>query len=137
MIEFYRDWSPHGYDRAVSLFEKGFYDHTHFYRVVPNFLVQFGINYDPDLMDQPKIPDDPKLNPLIPFETGTVAFAGSGPNSRTTQLFISYKPTTHLGAAEWETPLGKVVQGMEHVNAFYSYGDMPPWVREGKIVVYT
>lgn len=29
----YRDWSPYGYDRAVELFEKGYYDHSHFFRV--------------------------------------------------------------------------------------------------------
>ena len=42
-LEFHRAWSPHGYDRAVELFERGFFDSTHFFRVVPNFLVQFGI----------------------------------------------------------------------------------------------
>jgi len=38
-----RKWSPHGFDRAVELFQKGFYDNSHFFRVVPDFLVQFGI----------------------------------------------------------------------------------------------
>ena len=42
-IEFRKDWSPLGYQRAVELFDRGFYDHSHFFRVVPNFLVQFGI----------------------------------------------------------------------------------------------
>jgi hypothetical protein len=41
----YRDWSKNGYDRAVKLFEQGFYDHSHFFRVIPNFLAQFGIRY--------------------------------------------------------------------------------------------
>mgnify|MGYP003867326891 CR=1 FL=1 len=40
----YRYWSPHGYDRAVTLFHAGYYDNSHFFRVVPNFLVQFGIS---------------------------------------------------------------------------------------------
>lgn len=43
-MEFHRDWSPHGYDRAIELFERGFFDKSHFFRVVPNFLVQFGIS---------------------------------------------------------------------------------------------
>ncbi len=42
-IELRKDWSPLGYDRALELFERGFYDNSHFFRVVPNFLVQFGI----------------------------------------------------------------------------------------------
>jgi peptidyl-prolyl cis-trans isomerase A (cyclophilin A) len=42
-MELYREWSPNGFDRAVSLYEQGFYNHSHFYRVIPGFLVQFGI----------------------------------------------------------------------------------------------
>ena len=40
-----REWSPHGYDRAVYLFQHGFYDTSHFFRTVPGFLVQFGIRF--------------------------------------------------------------------------------------------
>jgi hypothetical protein len=40
-----KEWSPNGYERAIELFRRGFYDHSHFFRVVPNFLVQFGIRY--------------------------------------------------------------------------------------------
>jgi hypothetical protein len=35
-----------------------------------------------------------------------------------------------------ETPIGEVIEGMEHVEQFYSYGDMPPWGKgpvQGKI----
>ena len=39
----HRSWSPHGFDRATELFKRGFYDNSHFFRVVPNFLVQFGM----------------------------------------------------------------------------------------------
>ena len=44
-MELHKDWSPNGYKRAVELFDRGFYDNSHFFRVVPNFLVQFGIRY--------------------------------------------------------------------------------------------
>ena len=43
-FEFHREWSPLGYDRAVELFDRGYYDKSHFFRVIPNFLVQFGIS---------------------------------------------------------------------------------------------
>uniref|UniRef100_A0A7R9WAA1 PPIase cyclophilin-type domain-containing protein n=1 Tax=Pseudictyota dubia TaxID=2749911 RepID=A0A7R9WAA1_9STRA len=127
-----RMWSPHGYDRAVHLFNRGFYDNTHFFRVVPSFLVQFGISYtnSEDLRDTAKatIPDDPQLDPPIPFEEGTVSFAGSGKDSRTSQLFISYSKSSSLGTQLWETPIGKVVDGMQNVKNFYSeYGDGPPY----------
>eukprot|EP00957_Ditylum_brightwellii_P074413 5653686-Ditylum_brightwellii.AAC.1 len=42
-MDLQRNWSPHGYDRAVALFEQDFYESSHFFRVVPGFLVQFGI----------------------------------------------------------------------------------------------
>jgi len=131
-IRMNRAWSPNGYDRAVALFEQGFYDSTHFFRVVKNFLVQFGITYstDPDLkaFAKSQIKDDPQLEPRIPFEPGTISFAGGGPNSRTSQLFIAYVSASSFGKELWETPIGKVIVGMDSVNSFYSgYGDMPPW----------
>jgi cyclophilin family peptidyl-prolyl cis-trans isomerase len=127
-----QDWSPNGYDRAVELFERHFYDGSHFFRVVPRFLVQFGISYSTDkelqALARKSIPDDPKKeDPPIKFERGTISYAGSGPNSRGSQLFISYGNSASLGTQLWETPIGKVVEGMEHVEEFYSYGDMPPW----------
>lgn len=131
VMEMHRQWSPNGYDRAVSLFEKGYYDHSHFFRVVPKFLVQFGITYSESEelkhFGNQQIMDDPQLEPKISFESGTISFAGSGPNSRTSQLFISYGHSTALGTNLWETPIGKVIEGMDHVESFYSYGDMPPW----------
>ena len=42
-MEMHRAWSPLGYDKVVTLYEKGFYDHSYFHRVIPGFLVQFGI----------------------------------------------------------------------------------------------
>jgi cyclophilin family peptidyl-prolyl cis-trans isomerase len=126
-----RNWSPNGYDRAIELFQKRFFDGSHFFRVVPGFLVQFGISYsrDPVLqgMANKPIPDDPKKDPRIFFELGTVAFAGGGVDSRTSQMFISYGRNSAFGTQLWETPVGNVVEGIENVLNFYSYGDMPPW----------
>jgi hypothetical protein len=53
---------------------------------------------------------------------------GSGPDSRSSQLFIALAPNESLGTQSWETPVGKVVQGIESIRNLYSgYGDMPPW----------
>jgi peptidyl-prolyl cis-trans isomerase A (cyclophilin A) len=140
VLQFYRHWSPNGYDRAMTLFEQHFYDHSHFFRVVPHFLVQFGISYsaNKDLieMSHHSIPDDPKPDPPVPFEPGTISFAGSGENSRTSQLFIAYQHSNSLGTQVWETPIGRVKSGMEVAESFHSYGDMPPWGKgpvQGKI----
>lgn len=139
-MEFRRHWSPMGYDRAVELFERGFYDHTHFYRAIPKFLVQFGITYstDQDLkhFGNTEIPDDPQLDPPIAFKEGIISYAGSGDNSRSSQLFIAYDENPNFGTNKWETPVGEVVEGMDHIRTLYSYGDMPPWGKgpaQGKI----
>lgn len=127
-----KKWSPVGYERAVTLFEKGYYDFTHFFRTVPHFLVQFGISYTPretlKKFADSTIEDDPQLTPRIEFDEGTISYAGSGKNSRNSQLFISYGKIQSLGTQLWETPIGTVIEGMEHVRDFYGgYGDMPPW----------
>jgi cyclophilin family peptidyl-prolyl cis-trans isomerase len=130
-MEFHRAWSPQGYDRAVELFERGFYDHSHFFRVVPNFLVQFGITYSTSeelkRFARTTIPDDPQLDPPVAFQEGTISYAGSGDNSRNSQLFIAYAAHKAFGTNKWETPVGRVVEGYDNVKKFYSYGDMPPW----------
>jgi cyclophilin family peptidyl-prolyl cis-trans isomerase len=64
----------------VELFEGGYYDHSHFFRVVPNFLVQFGISYTTDVelneWGQSEFLDDPPHVPKIRFEEGTISYAG-------------------------------------------------------------
>jgi len=130
-MKLYREWSPLGYDRAVELFERGFYDNSHFFRTVPGFLVQFGITYSDDMelkrFGRTAIPDDEPVEG-ISFKEGTISYAGGGANSRTSQLFFAYAPSKALGTNPWETPIGKIIEGMENVRNFYGgYGDMPPW----------
>lgn len=137
-MEFYQEWSPIGYMRAVELFDRGFYDGSHFFRVLPGFLTQFGIGYTKDkalqkLADE-TIPDDPQLVPKIEFKEGIISFAGSGKNSRTSHLFIAYDAVPSLGRELWETPVGKVVEGMETIrglNAEYKE-DAEQWrIKQG------
>ncbi|KAL9191019.1 hypothetical protein ACHAXT_000725 [Thalassiosira profunda] len=131
-LHLHKSWSPNGYEKASSLFERGYYDGSHLFRVVPHFLVQFGISYTTDAelkrFADASVPDDPKRNDLMPFREGYISFAGSGPHSRTSQLFVAYDRSQGLGNSPWETPFGEVAEGMEKVRNFYSgYGDMPPW----------
>ena len=132
LLTLHEDWSPNGYRKATELFERGYYDASHFFRVVPHFLVQFGIGYT-DSLDLKKfadstVADDPKRSDLMPFREGYISFAGSGANSRSSQLFFAYENAKSLGNSPWETPIGEVTEGMENVRNFYKgYGDMPPW----------
>ena len=62
VVEVHRDWAPKGADRFFNLVKNGFFDDTRFFRVVPDFMVQFGINGDPAIQKNwanASIPDDP------------------------------------------------------------------------------
>jgi cyclophilin family peptidyl-prolyl cis-trans isomerase len=130
VMRFYRNWAPNGYDRVVELFERHFFDESHFFRVLPSNLVQFGISYsdDKELQDWARstIVDDPRRDDIA-FDKSIISFAGNGPHSRSSQLFIAYAANEHLGREVWEIPVGKVIDGMDNADAFYSYGDSPPW----------
>ncbi|KAJ9439513.1 Peptidyl-prolyl cis-trans isomerase A [Diplonema papillatum] len=124
-VEVHPEWSPLGAERYLRLVDDGFFDGSGLFRVVKGFLAQFGLPAapGPKWAKYPRITDDPK--PGISFRRGMVSFAGSGKDSRTTQVFISYKNSRSLGNSPWETPVGLVVQGMGNVDRWYSgYGDL-------------
>lgn len=126
VIEVHRDWAPVGVEHFYTLVKTGFYDDARFFRVVRNYVVQFGINGDPkihSLWATTSLRDDPVKERN---RKGTVTFATRGANTRTTQLFINLKDNFPLDKDGF-APIGKVVSGMEAVESFYdSYGDMPP-----------
>jgi peptidyl-prolyl cis-trans isomerase A (cyclophilin A) len=57
--------------------------------------------------------------------TGYITFATSGPNTRTTQLFINLADNGRLDARGF-APFGKVVEGMEVVLSLYSGDGQKP-----------
>lgn len=125
VIEARRDWAPNGADRLYELVEAGFFDNVRFFRVVPGFVVQFGIHGDPATDARWKdrvIPDDPVTQSN---RRGTITFATAGPGTRTTQLFINLRDNTFLDSQGF-SPVGEVVEGMSVVDAFHSeYGESP------------
>lgn len=120
-------WAPLGAARFLDMVDTGFFDRIATFRVVPGFLAQFGIPFTKTTKTWPAIRDDPNVGVQNPvFKRGMIAFAGSGPNTRTTQLFIGYQDDTmSLGKSAWDNPFGIVTQGMNVVDNFYSgYGDL-------------
>jgi peptidyl-prolyl cis-trans isomerase A (cyclophilin A) len=125
LIEAHRDWSPHGADRFYQLVRTKYFDDSRFFRVVPGRWVQFGINGNPTLAQQQRhiiIPDDPLKQHNTP---GYVAFSNTGPNTRSTQVFINLGDNSARNDIEAGfAPFGQVVEGMDVVERLYSgYGE--------------
>lgn len=125
VIEVHRDWAPIGADHFYGLVKAGYYDGDRFFRVVPGFVVQFGLAADPAVTARWKdknLMDDPvKQSNTV----GTVTYATAGPNTRTAQLFINLGNNQRLDAMGF-APFGKVISGMDAVQNIYSgYGERP------------
>ena len=124
-VEVTRAWAPKGADRFYNLVKNGYYDNCRFFRVVKGFMVQFGINGDPQInadLRSARFEDDPGQESN---KREFVTFAHAGPNSRTTQLFINYSDNTFLDAQGFP-PFGRVTKGMEAVDAITDeYGERP------------
>ena len=119
-----RAWAPLGADRFYSLVKHHFYDNAAFFRVVPQFVVQFGISPTPSVSAAWKhtdIKDDPVTQTN---KRGALVFATAGPNTRTTQVFINLKDNTRLDGMGF-APFGIVDgNGMNVVEMMYEgYGD--------------
>jgi cyclophilin family peptidyl-prolyl cis-trans isomerase len=79
-------WAPLGAQRFHELMDEQFYDQAKFFRVVDNFMIQFGISPDPEKPKPSKIQDDPVKQTN---SRGTISYAMAGKGSRTSQLFIN------------------------------------------------
>jgi peptidyl-prolyl cis-trans isomerase A (cyclophilin A) len=126
VVEVHRDWSPNGADRFYNLVKMGFFDDTRFFRAVEGFMVQFGLSGDPGVnakWQSSNIGDDPVKQSN---KRGFITFAQRGaPNTRSTQVFINYGDNSRLDATF--EPFGKVVDGMDVVDALYKgYGEGAP-----------
>lgn len=106
LIEIYKEWSPLGAERFLDLVKDDFFRDIAFFRCVRRFLTQFGISDVPSKKHwhREEIPDDPNLH--LGIKKNYLSFAGGGPNTRSTQLFIAFEDLDFLGKEPWETPFG-------------------------------
>jgi peptidyl-prolyl cis-trans isomerase A (cyclophilin A) len=122
-----RKWAPRGADRFYNLVKAGWYQDIAFFRVIAGFMAQFGIHGNPEvntIWRNARIEDDPKVESN---KRGFVTFAMGGPNTRTNQIFINFSDENARLDNMGFSPFGKVVKGMEVVDALYSgYGEGAP-----------
>ncbi len=123
VMEVQRALAPLGADRFYNLIRAGYYDDSRFTRVVPGFIVQFGIARDSALNAMWSARSFPDDSVKTSNTRGTFGFAMTGPNARTTQIYISLVDNTRLDAQGF-SPLGRVVEGMSVVDSLYGgYGE--------------
>jgi peptidyl-prolyl cis-trans isomerase A (cyclophilin A) len=129
VVEARRGWAPHGVDRFHELVRLRYYDEARFFRVLKGFIAQFGAHRDFNVHDKWRtlfIVDDP---PKAKNVRGTLAFAKSDPNTRSTEVFINLANNTVLDD-QYFVPFAWIVEGLEVADRLYSgYGEMRP---EGK-----
>jgi peptidyl-prolyl cis-trans isomerase A (cyclophilin A) len=124
VVEVHREWAPRGADRFYELVKDRYYNDARFFRVIPNYVAQFGLAASPAMTSKwdKSIDDDPVGHTN---GVGTVAFATPGRNSRTTQVFINLRSNQTLDDKGFAA-FGKVVEGMDVVEKLYDkYGDVP------------
>jgi peptidyl-prolyl cis-trans isomerase A (cyclophilin A) len=124
VIEVTRDWAPNGADRFYNMVKIGYFDDAAFFRNIEGFMVQFGINGDPEVnrkWRRSNIKDDRVKQSN---QRGFITFAQtSAPNSRSTQVFINFGDNGRLDDQRF-APFGRVVKGMDVVESLYNgYGE--------------
>lgn len=118
----HRDWSPLGVDRLHFLVRNGYYDGARFFRVVPGFVVQWGIAGDSAVRAvwrNRTIPDEPVRQSNT---RGRLSYARGGPNTRGVQLYVSLADNARLDTANTFgfPPLGEVIEGMAVLDSLFA-----------------
>ncbi len=128
-VEVYRNWSSLGADRFYQLIKSGYYNNTIIFRVVKDYLVQFGVSQDKpkNIFWQGK---NIKDEPVIGSNTaGTICFSRGAPNTRKTSIFINMRDnltydTMTVAGVKGFVPFAKIISGMEVAQSFFSdYGN--------------
>jgi peptidyl-prolyl cis-trans isomerase A (cyclophilin A) len=117
--------APVGADRFYNLVKIGFFSDVYFFRMMPGFVAQFGISSDPTISAAwltARLKDDPVHETN---KRGSISFATSGPDSRTTQLFINLADNNRLDGMGF-APFAIISEGMDVVDKLnLEYTDTP------------
>eukprot|EP01063_Lacrimia_lanifica_P030663 TRINITY_DN490_c0_g1_i1.p2 TRINITY_DN490_c0_g1~~TRINITY_DN490_c0_g1_i1.p2 ORF type:complete len:243 (+),score=110.42 TRINITY_DN490_c0_g1_i1:55-783(+) len=109
-------FAPLGAARVYQMVKDGAWDRAPFYRVDPDFVVQFGIPGVPALAEKwsPPIIDDPVE---VSNQEGTFVMVHSGADTRAQQVFVNLRDNFALDEQNY-APLGQVVEGLELLRTY-------------------
>ena len=113
-VELFPDKAPITVENFRKLAASNFYDGTIFHRIIGDFMIQGG---DPQGTgfggSDEMIPDE--FGPGLDFnEPGVLAMANAGPNTGSSQFFVTVVPTPWL--QNHHSIFGKVVEKISHVK---------------------
>ena len=141
-VEVQRVWAPLGADRFYNLAKQHFFDSrgsasdndAGFFRVVPGFVVQFGIPGNSTVgkaWESAVIDNDPVVPGLLSNVRGTIAYAAmqdaqGQATGRTTQVFVNLGDNSRLDGMGF-TAFGRLdARSMEAFDLITSmYGEQP------------
>ncbi len=115
VIETFPDKAPNHVERIKALADEGFYDGIPLHRVIDGFMAQMGCPRG-DGTGGSKRPDLKAEFNDVSHQRGVCSMArAQSPNSANSQFFIVFDDASFLDGQY--TAWGKVVEGMEHVDA--------------------
>lgn len=137
----HRAWGPLAADRFYHLVRLEYFDEVSIFRVVPNYVAQFGIHnvekvnrawYKLGIKDEPVVKSNLK---------GTISFARGGPKTRTNQVFINLADNVNLdtypaGGIVGYPPFAEIVSGIEVIDTFNGQYGNGPTMRQDSINVH-
>ena len=121
-IELYPEYAPQTVANFVALAESGFYDGLTFHRVVEGFMAQGGDPQGTGMGGSDKnivgeFAQNGFAQNTLSHTRGVISMARSqAANSASSQFFICYDDASFLDGAY--AAFGKVIEGMENVDAF-------------------
>lgn len=114
-IKLFTDKAPNTSQNFIDLVNKGFYDGLTFHRVIDQFMIQGGDPTGTGMGGSDKITPDEFNTGLSHGKAGMVSMANAGPNTSTSQFFITITPQQRLDGGY--SVFGEVIEGIEVVNA--------------------
>lgn len=116
-VEFFEKDAPKTVDNFVTLARKGYYDGLTFHRVIPNFVIQGGCPNGTGT-GGPGYTIDCELDGDNQFhDRGVLSMAHAGRNTGGSQFFICHSRTNTAHLDRQHTVFGKVVDGLEVIDA--------------------
>ncbi|AOZ91418.1 peptidylprolyl isomerase [Paenibacillus crassostreae] len=114
IIDLFEQDAPNTVANFEKLANSGFYNGLVFHRIIPGFVAQGGCPQGTGT-GGPGYQINCEINPNK-HERGSLAMAHAGRNTGGSQFYIAYAPQPHLDGQH--TVFGKVVEGMDQVEAF-------------------